>query len=170
MELTQKSYDLCMDYVGMNMACAVQFAPLPYTGLVRWHERNHEVYDEFNKKITKYVGNVYGELPKYSAPSTYNYSLPGSMIEHIDYWTSYLTNLKLASHEMYEEAKKTAHDFLLADMFICMNKTVANEILYLTRLKRRIAKMPESELLLVNKILHDYFEKNPDCKELDFSL
>ena len=78
--------------------------------------------------------------------------------------------MKEKSCEMYSEAKETAHDFILAEKFVKMNMCIGNEILYLTRFRRRIEKMPESELLYVNKELHNYFEDHPDILELDFSI
>lgn len=170
LKLTQQSYDLCMGYVGLNMRAASLFGPTAYTGLVRWHERNHEVYDGLNRCITKYIGNVYKEVPKYVAPDTYAYDLPKTMVSHVDAWLNYLKSMKDTSYEMYCEAKDEVHDFILADKFVCMNKIIGNEILYLSRFKRRIEDMPESELLHVNKKLHDYFTERPDVKEIDFSI
>lgn len=170
LKLTQQSYDLCMGYVGLNMRAASLFGPTAYTGLVRWHERNHEVYDDLNRDITKYVGNVFKDIPKYYSPDTYAYELPKTMVSHIDAWSNYLVGMKKSSYEMYCEAKDEVYDLVLADKFICMNKIICNEILYLSRFKRRIEDMPESELLHVNKKLHDYFAEHSCVKEIDFSI
>lgn len=43
-------------------------------------------------------------------------------------------------------------------------------MLYLTRFKKRIEGLGESDLLIVNRKLHEYFEKHPDTEEIDFSL
>lgn len=170
MKLTQQYYDLCMNYVGLNQRCAALFAPTPYTGILRWHERNHEVYDGFNRHLTKYIGNLYGEYAIPKVVETYGYKMPSSMLAHVDGWAAYLKPLKDVTAEMYSEARDVAHDFELAGMMIDMNKCVCNEILALSRLRRRINGLPESELLLVNKEVHDYFQGHHDCKCIDLSL
>ena len=78
--------------------------------------------------------------------------------------------MKSTTYEMYEEAKEEVHDFILVDKIVCLNKVICNEILYLDRFKRRIEGLPESELLMVNHKIHDYFEEHPDIIELDMAL
>lgn len=170
MKLTQQCYDLCMNYVGLNMKASSLFFPTPYTGIVRWHKRNHEVYDHFNYKIAKYVGNVYGEAATYSPVATFEYKMPATMVMHIDNWANVLKGMKDSTYEMYEEAKETAKDFILVDKIVCLNKVICNEILSLDRFKRRIEGLPESELLMVNHKIHDYFEEHPDILEIDLAL
>lgn len=170
MKLTQQAYDLCMEYVGLNMRSAAGFASTPYTGMYRWHERNHEVYDGFNRKLTKYIGNMYGEQPVPKAVESYGYRLPSSMMTHIDAWIAHLAPLKAVTAEMYTEARDVAHDFELAGCMVDINKAVCNELFALSRLRRRINGLPESELLLVNKEIHDYFQAHPDCAHIDLSL
>lgn len=170
MKLTQQYYDLCMGYVGLNQRCAALFAPTPYTGMLRWHERNHELYDDFNRHLTKYIGNMYGEYAEPKPVTTYGYKMPASMIEHIDAWANYLHGMKDVTAEMYAEARDVAHDFCLACTMMDINKCVCNELFALSRLRRRIKGMPESELLLVNKEIHDYFHEHQDTKCIDLSM
>lgn len=170
MKLTQQCFDLCMDYVGLNMKASSLLFSTPYTCVVRWHKRNHEVYDHFNYKIAKYVGDVYTERATYSPVTTFEYKMPATMTAHIDNWKAQLASMKATTYEMYEEAKEEVHDFILVDKIVCLNKVICNEILSLDRFKRRIEGLPESELLMVNHKIHDYFEEHPDILEIDMAL
>ena len=91
-------------------------------------------------------------------------------VKHIDNWVAHLKSMKATTYEMYEEAKEEARDFILVDKIVCLNKVICNEILYLDRFKRRIEGLPESELLMVNHKIHDYFEEHPDILEIDMAL
>ncbi len=168
-EFTQRYYDDIMNYVGLNQRAMGLLAPTKYTGLVRWHKRNHEVYDHINEKITKYIGNMYDEYATPKSVSTYNYTINGDILTHIKAWKSSLEPMMMSTYEMYSEACKIG-DFILADKFKCLNMIVTNEVFALKRLIQRLTGASQDAVMYVNKIIHDYFESSPDCKEIDLSL
>lgn len=166
---TQKYYDFIMEYTGLNQRSAGLLSTTEYTGFTRWHLRNHKVYDDINECITKYIANMYEEYATPKAINSYNYSMPNSIIGHINSWYNELLPMKKASLEMYNEACEIG-DFFLADKFKELNKIVCNEIFSLRRVLRRIKDKSNTDIMIVNKLIHDYFESNMDNKHIDFSL
>lgn len=168
-DFTQKYYDTIMDYVGLNQRSAGLMSTTPYTGFVRWHNRNHDVYDKFNKCLTKYIANMYGEYATPKMVETYNYTLTGGLTGHLKAWYDATEHIKKVTKMLYDEACE-ASDFVLADKFKHINKTAVNECFSLRRLMQRLEKSDETDRMIVNKIIHDWFEEHPDCEEIDLSL
>lgn len=169
-KFTQGYYDLIMDYVGLNQRSMALLSTTRLTGFVRWHKRNHEVYDAFNERITKWVGNYYDEYAEPKMVETYKYTLQGKTVTpHLQAWYNFLMPMKEKTMAFYEEAK-AAGDGILACMFFELNKVVVNECFELKRLLRRLENADETQLMWINKTIHDYFEEHPDCEKIDLSL
>ena len=168
-KFTQEYYDCIMEYVAFNQRSAGIISTTKYTGLVRWHERNHSVYDHFNKKITKYIGNMYDEYATPKPVDSFSYSMGGNMMTHIETWHNKLLPMREKTKDLYYDACNES-DFCLAGIFKHLNKTANNEILYLKRFAMRLKGAGESDIMIVNKIIHDYFEANPYCEEIDLSI
>ncbi|MEG2831730.1 MAG: hypothetical protein RR923_03015 [Bacilli bacterium] len=168
-KFTQEYYDILMEYIGLNQRSIMLLSTTKYTGFVRWHNRNHEIYDNLNNKITKYISNMYGEYSTTKPITTYNYAMPTNIISHIDSWIGILESMKNTSYELYEMACNES-DLVLAGYFKKLNKMVINEIFQLKRLLKRFKDATQTDISYVNKIIHDYFEKNKKCKWIDLSL
>lgn len=168
-EFTQKYYDDIMEYVALNQRCVGLMATTKYTGLVRWHNRNHEVYDGFNEKITKYIANMYDEYAEPKPITMSAYRMPNDIMAHLKTWHGALEPMKISTYNMYKEACEIG-DFILADMFKCLNKVVNNELFTLKRVMWRLNGVSVDSIMYVNKLIHDYFENEPNCKEIDISL
>lgn len=169
-KFTQNSYDMIMDYVGLNQRAMGLLSTTKHTGLVRWHKRNHEIYDKFNEWITKWIGNYYDEYATPKMVETFNYMLQGKTITpHLQAWYGALMPMKKATMDMYEEAKSIG-DGVLACKFFDLNKTIVNECFELKRLLRRLENETDTGYMIINKIIHDEFEKHPECEWIDLSL
>lgn len=166
---TQSYYDCLMEYVAFNQRSSGLLATTKYTGFVRWHERNHEVYDKCNEEITKYIANMYCEFATPKAIANFNYSMPSDILSHIGNWKSMLEPMRMYTKKMYDEACECG-DFCLADKFKSLNKTINNECFELKRVLRRLKNASETDVMIVNKEIHDYFEKDMECAFIDMSM
>lgn len=168
-KITQGYYDMIMDYVGLNQRSVGLLSTTKLTGLVRWHKRNHELYDDYNEWFTKWIGNYYDVYAEPKMVETYNYTVDGNIDNHLNSWYNALMPMKKKTMELYEESKEKG-DGIMACKFLELNKVVVNECFQLKRLMRRLKSANETDLMIVNKIIHDYFQENPKCKEIDLSL
>lgn len=168
-EFTQEYHNMLSDYIVLNMRSAQLLATTKYTGFVRWHQRNEVIYNKFNRKITKYIANMYGEASSPYQVTTMSYSMPSSIESHLNAWKNQLESMKEITYKLYCLACE-ASDLILAHQFNKLNKTVVNELFELKRVMQRIKGIPENDLMFVNKEIHDYFEHDMKCKKINFSI
>lgn len=170
-EADQYGYDMIMDYVGLNQRSHDLLSTTKYRGLVRWHRRNHEIWDAFNEQLTKYLGNQYDVTPDAKMVETYKYQLPGDVRTHLKQWYDYVCNLKAATAELYRKAMcESVNDFELACMAKDMNHVVCNELIALKMVIKRLKNSPEDDIDRVMHKIHDYFEEHPNCQRIDLSV